>query len=96
MANWRSIPYLICNCFLSVLYTGEFIVYIKNSDCMSSDAANSRCQKPWPFFFRGDEEQMIQKASANGSYNHGLAFASHSVCFSKHACNIEIFLVKCW
>ena len=39
---------------------------------------------------------MTQKASVNVSYNHGLAFASHSVCFSKHACSIEILLIKCW
>ena len=37
---------------------------------------------------------MIQKASVNGSYNHGLAFASHSACFSKHACTFETLLVK--
>ena len=92
----RTIPYLICYCLLPVLYTGEFIFYIKNSHCMSSDAGDSRCHKPWPFFFHGDKEQMIQKASVNGSYNHGLAFASRSVCFSKHACTVEILLVKCW
>ena len=51
---------------------------------------------PWPFFFDGEKERMIQKASVNGSYNHWLAFASHSVCFSKHACTIEILLIKCW
>ena len=51
---------------------------------------------PWPFFFDGEKERMTQKASVNGSYNHGLAFASHSVCFSKHACAIEILLRKCW
>ena len=50
----------------------------------------------WPFFFDGEKEQMIQEASVNGSYNHELAFASHSVCFSKHACTIEILLVQCW
>ena len=37
---------------------------------------------------------MAPKASVNGSYNHGLAFASHSVCFSKHACTIEVLLYK--
>ena len=51
---------------------------------------------PWPFFFDGGKERMIQKASVNGSYNHGLAFASHSVCFSKHACTIEILPIECW
>ena len=25
-----------------------------------------------------------------------LAFASHSICLSKHACTIEILLIKCW
>ena len=39
---------------------------------------------------------MTQKTSVNCSYNHGLAFASHSVCFSKHAYTIEILLIKCW
>ena len=51
---------------------------------------------PWPFFFDGEKERMTQKASVNGSYNHGLAFASHTVCFPKHACAIEILLIKCW
>ena len=36
---------------------------------------------PWPLFFDGEKERMTQKASVSGSYNHGLAFASHSVCF---------------
>ena len=46
--------------------------------------------------FRGEKERMTQKASVNGSYNHGLAFAFHSVCFSKHACAIEVLLIRCW
>ena len=36
------------------------------------------------------------EVSVNGSYNDGLAFASHSVCFQKHACTIEILPIKCW
>ena len=59
---------------------------------MSLDAGDSRCHG----FFDGEKERMTQKASVNGSYNHGLAFTSHSVCFSKHACTIEILLIKCW
>ena len=51
---------------------------------------------PWPFFFDGEKERMTQKASVNGSYNHGLAFASHSVCFLQHAGIIEILLLKYW
>ena len=43
-----------------------------------------------------EKERMTQIASINGSYNHGVAFASHSVCFSKHACAIEVLLIKCW
>ena len=39
---------------------------------------------------------MSQKASVNGSYNHGLVFASHKVCFAKHVCTIEILHIKCW
>ena len=61
---------------------------------MSLDAGDSRCHGR--SFFRGDKERMIQKESVSGSYNHGSAFASHSVCFSKHACTIEILLIKCW
>ena len=50
------------------------------------------------YFYKelGEKERMTQKASANGSYSHGLAFVSRSVCFSKHACTIEILLIKCW
>ena len=46
--------------------------------------------------FDGEKEQMTQKTSVNGCYNHVLAFASHSVCFSKNACTIEILLMKFW
>ena len=51
---------------------------------------------PWPFFFDGEKGRMTQKASINGSHNHGLAFTSRSVCFSKHVRTIEISLIKCW
>ena len=37
---------------------------------------------------------MTLIASVNGSDNHGLAFASHSVCFSQHACTIEVLLLN--
>ena len=55
-----------------------------------------RWQQPlqWPFFIDGEKERMTQKTSVNGSYNHGFAFASHSICFSKHACAIEILLTS--
>ena len=49
-----------------------------------------------PFSLDGEKEQMTQKASVNGSYNHGLAFASNSACFSKHARTIDILLIICW
>ena len=49
---------------------------------------------PWPFFFDGEKERMTQKASVNGSYSHGLAFAFHSIAFSKHACTIQILFTK--
>ena len=58
---------------------------------MSLDAGDSRCHGS---FFDGEKERMTQKASVNGSYNLGLAFASHSACFSKHACTIENLACK--
>ena len=36
---------------------------------------------PWPFFLDGEKERMTQRTSVNGFYNHGLAFASHNLCF---------------
>ena len=80
--------------FILYIYTKKIYIYIKTSDCMSLDAGDSRCHGC--SFFDGEKEWMTQKASVNCSYDHGLAFASHSVCFSKHACTIEILFVKCW
>ena len=71
----------------------QYIYILKNSDCMSLDTGDSRCHGR---SFSMGKKRMTQKASVNGSYNHGLAFASHSICFSKHACTIEILLIKCW
>ena len=61
---------------------------------MNLDAGDSRCHDR--SFNDGEKERMTQLTSVNGSYNHGLAFASHSLCFSKHACAIEVLLIKCW
>ena len=91
MANY-TLPDLLQFSASAILV--NFKLYTKHSDCMNSDASDSRCHGR--SFFHGEKEQMIQKASVNGSYNHGLAFASHSVCFSKHTCAIEILFVKCW
>ena len=66
---------------------------LKNLDRMSLDAGDSRCRG---LLFRWKKERMTQKAFVNGSYNHRLAFASQSVCLSKHARTIEILLEKCW
>ena len=65
---------------------------------MNLDAGDSRChgRSFASFFFAGEKELMTQIASVNGSYYHGLAFASHSVCPSKHAGTIEVLLIKCW
>ena len=52
-----------------------FYIYIctRNSGCMNVDAGDIRCHGR---FFDAEKERMIQKASVNGCYNHGLAFAS--------------------
>ena len=86
MANYTLTDLLL---FSTGAILVNFIVYIfkyiNNSDGMSLDAGDWRQPLPWPFFFDGEKERMTQKASVNGYYNHGLAFASHSVCLSKHA-----------
>ena len=46
---------------------------------MNLDAGDSRCHgRSFSPFFDAEKELVTQIASVNGSYNHGLAFASHS------------------
>ena len=37
-----------------------------------------------------------ERAPGPDTKSAGPRFASHSVCFSKHACPIEVLLIKCW
>ena len=84
---------ILVNIIYIYIYTYIYCVY---KDFGLYEFGRWRQPLPWPFFFDGEKERMTQKASVNGSYNHGLALASHSVCFSKHARAIEILLIKCW
>ena len=90
-------PELICYCFLPVLCAMLLIcIYIYDyKDLGLYEFGCWRQPLPCPFFFDREKELMTQKASSNGSYNHGLVFASHSI-FPQHACAIKILLIKYW
>ena len=95
MANYTLTDLLLFSAgaiLVSLYYIGVYI-YEEVGLC---EFGRWRQPLPWPFFFDGAKEPMTQKAPVNGSYNHGLAFASHSFCLPEHACTIEILLIKCW
>ena len=65
MANY-TLPDLLLFSAGAILVNFEIYIY---TEVALYSFGRLRQLLPWPFF---EKEQMIQKASVNGSYNHGL------------------------
>ena len=65
---WLSAGVILVNSYDMMIMIDIRYIYIKKSDCMSVDTGDGRCHSR---FFDGEKQRMTQKATVNGSCNHG-------------------------
>ena len=86
---WLSAGAILVNSYDMIMY-----IYIYKGFGLY-ECGRWRQPLPWPFFFDGEKQRPTQKASVNGSCNHGSMLASQSTDAPLKSCLENVGSMSC-